>query len=63
MGDNSYRAPHFGGLWLAAVKSMKRHLRLAAGQQELSNDGLQTVLHLIEAILNSRPLPPLSNEG
>ena len=30
------RSPHFGGLWEAAVKSMKRHLRRIVGLQILS---------------------------
>ena len=31
------RAPHFGGLWEACIKSLKRHLRRVVGQQRLSN--------------------------
>ena len=57
------RAPHFGGLWEASVKATKKiYLRRVVGQQEFSNEDLLTVLHFIEAILNSRPLTPLSND-
>ena len=37
------RDPHFGGLWEAGVKSMKRHSRRIIGQQLLSNEELLTV--------------------
>ena len=37
-------------------------LRRIVGQQKLSNQELLTFLTLIEAILNSRPLAPLSND-
>ena len=57
------RAPHFGGLWEAAVKSMKKHLRNIVGDTRLTFEELSTVLCQIEAVLNSRPLTPLSNEG
>ena len=53
------RAPHFGGLWEAAVKSMKRHLHRIVGNVKLRFKELSTVLCQIEACLNSRPLTPL----
>ena len=41
---------------------MKRHLRRVIGQQLLSNEELLTVLHQIEAVLNSRPLTPMTSD-
>lgn len=53
------RAPHFGGLWEAAVKSTKYHLRRIAGDHRLTPLELANVLSRIEGMLNSRPLMPL----
>ena len=53
------RAPHFGGLWEAAVKSAKSLLRKLLGTQTLTVEEYASVLTDVEATLNSRPLCPL----
>ncbi|KAL7726340.1 hypothetical protein ACLKA6_001557 [Drosophila palustris] len=50
------RAPHFGGLWEAAVKAAKHRLLLGAGNANLTPDELSTHLVDVEALLNSRSL-------
>ncbi|XP_036344139.1 uncharacterized protein LOC118753372 [Rhagoletis pomonella] len=55
------RAPHFGGLWEAAVKSAKHLLVRAAGNALLTGEEAATLLVEIGAVLNSRPLAPLSS--
>ena len=49
-------APHFGGLWEAAVCIMKTLLRKTMGEHVLRWDELLTVLTSAEAVINSRPI-------
>lgn len=55
-------SPHFGGLWEAAVKGTKHHLKRVLGDTKLTYEDYATVLTQIETILNSRPLSPLSTD-
>ncbi|XP_029670940.1 uncharacterized protein LOC115240111 [Formica exsecta] len=59
---NPPAAPHFGGLWEAAVKSLKHHLRRVLGETTLTYEEMSTLLTQIEACLNSRPLQALSDD-
>lgn len=49
-------APHFGGLWEAAVWSTKRLLTWVIGVHLFTYEEFTTVLTRIEAVLNSRML-------
>ncbi|XP_036150143.1 uncharacterized protein LOC118648049, partial [Monomorium pharaonis] len=60
---NPPAAPHFGGKWEAAVKSTKFHLARVLGDTTLTYEELSTVVVQIEAVLNSRPLSPLSDNA
>ncbi|XP_070072652.1 uncharacterized protein [Drosophila takahashii] len=56
------RAPHFGGLWEAAVKSAKTLVLKNIANAYLTFEELQTVFLDVEAILNSRPIAPASDD-
>ena len=56
------RAPHFGGLWEAGIKSVKHHLRTTMKAHILHLENFLTLLAQIESILNSRPLLPSSDD-
>ena len=55
-------APHFGGLWEAAVKSAKSHLKRIIDAQKLTYEEFSTLVIQIGSTLNSRPLTPLSGQ-
>lgn len=54
--------PSAGGLWEAAVKSLKYHLKRVVGEQKLTYEEYITLLSQLEACLNSRPLCPLTED-
>lgn len=55
-------APHKGGIWEAAVKSFKHHLKRIIGRQPLAGKALIQTAIQIEGCLNSRPLWPASDD-
>ncbi|XP_011687068.1 PREDICTED: uncharacterized protein LOC105449509 [Wasmannia auropunctata] len=59
---NPPAAPHFGGLWEAAVKSLKHHLRRVIGDTKLTFEEMATFLAEVEGCLNSRPLQALTDD-
>lgn len=56
------KAPHFGGLWEAAVKVAKKHLFRQLGSSKLSFEDMSTILTQIESLMNSRPLLPITED-
>lgn len=56
------RSPHMGGIFEAAVRSAKHCLKRVACNIHFTYEEFHTLLCRVEAILNSRPLTPLSND-
>ncbi|XP_028178737.1 uncharacterized protein LOC114366158 isoform X2 [Ostrinia furnacalis] len=54
-------APHFGGIFEAGIKSAKHHIKRVMGNTHLTFEEISTLFAQVEAILNSRPLYPLSS--
>ena len=57
---NPERVPHFGGIWEAADKSAKIHLRRVIGLLRFTIEELSTILCHLEACLNCHPLLPVN---
>lgn len=56
------RAPFQGGIWEAAVKSTKFHMKRILNEQKLTFEEYHTLFSKITAVLNSRPLVPLNDD-
>lgn len=59
---NPPSAPHHGGIFEAAVKSMKHHLVREIGSSLFTFEEYGTLLSQVEACLNSRPLGPIHDD-
>jgi len=59
---NSLGAPHFGGLWEAAVREAKRCSVKITGDSLFIFEENTTFLCKVEAVLYFRPMVPLSND-
>ena len=60
--NSPQRAPHFGGLWEAAVKAAKYHLkRVVVGRSIFTFEELSTICCNVESFLNSRSLGPVTS--
>ncbi|XP_072160829.1 uncharacterized protein [Bemisia tabaci] len=55
-------APNFGGLHEAGIKSAKHHLKRIMSTQIFTFEEMTTLVTRVEAIMNSRPLCPLSTD-
>ena len=56
------RSPWWGGFWERQIKSIKNCLKKSLHFQKLTRSELETEIHEIEAIVNSRPLTYISND-
>ncbi|GAB0098440.1 Aspartic peptidase domain superfamily [Sergentomyia squamirostris] len=59
---NPPRSPHHGGMYEAAVKAMKYHLKREAGSTIFTFEEFNTITAQIESILNSRPITSLPDD-
>lgn len=56
------RSPHFGGLWESAVKVAKQLIIRCFNGASLNYEELSTAIAQVEAVMNSRPLHPMSSD-
>ncbi|CAG7818098.1 unnamed protein product [Allacma fusca] len=59
---NPPRAPHQGGVWESCVKLIKHYLKRILDQDSYNWEELDTILVFTEALVNSRPLTPLTED-
>lgn len=59
---NPPAASHFGGVWERQIRTIRKVLNSIVKQQTIDEEGLQTLLCEVEAIINSRPITRVSND-
>ena len=58
---NPPSSPHFGSLWESNIKSMKYYLKRSCNNLNFTLEEFESLIFKVEAILNSRPICPLSD--
>ena len=59
---NPPAAPHFGGVWERLVRSCKKVMCAVLVNRSVTEDVLSTTMCIVEQILNSRALTPVSSD-
>lgn len=59
---NPPTASHHGGVWERQIRSVRKILNSVVKQQTLNEEGLQTLMCEVEAVINSRPLTKVSDD-
>ena len=59
---NTPAASHHGGVWERIIRMVRKVLNSVLHQQSVDDEGLQTFLCEVEAILNDRPITKISDD-
>ena len=59
---NTPRASHMGGLWERQIRTVRSVLAGLGGERVLDDEGLLTLLTVVEGIVNGRPITKLSDD-
>jgi hypothetical protein len=59
---NPPAASHMGGVWERQIRSVRKILNSLMKEQSVDDEGLTTLMCLVEAIINSRPLTTTSDD-
>ncbi|XP_077978766.1 uncharacterized protein LOC144434185 [Glandiceps talaboti] len=54
---------HFGGVWERQIRTIRQILSAITKEQQLDDEGLQTLLCEVEHIINSRPITAVSDDA
>ncbi|KAK6194435.1 hypothetical protein SNE40_000069 [Patella caerulea] len=59
---NTPAASHMGGVWERQIRTVRTVLKGLLNQQPLDDEGLTTLMCIVEGIVNSRPITKLSDD-
>lgn len=59
---NPPTASHMGAIWERQIRTVRKIMSALTNQQHLNDESLQTILCVIENIINSRPLTAVSDD-